>query len=107
MKSNPVKLSLSFISPTVKGFEGREFYYFASIELPAGGFFEVVQGSKTLTGTLVPREKHTLELTIKSVRTGQVDICGRVTLHESPDDTSTTGDEYVLASLSVDEFLGL
>jgi hypothetical protein len=68
-------------------------YYLASIEL-APTVYEVVKGSLQAKGRIVPGETHTLEVTVKSIRTSaSAEITGRVAANRSPDDTRTTGDE--------------
>jgi hypothetical protein len=91
----PVKVSLYFISPDIKGPEGEESYYSALIELD--DVFQLVDGDLETTGKIIPGETHTLEATIKSVKkTGSGQIYGWVTLHFNPGETGGASEFDVL-----------
>ena len=92
----PVKVTLTFTAPNIRGPKGEDMYYLASIEL-LPGVFELVDGTLEIKGRIVPGETHTLTVTVKSIRTMRgATIYGRVAANPSPDDTRTTGDEDIL-----------
>jgi len=75
----PVKLTLTFDSPVPKGLEATELSYHASIGLTPG-HYEIVEGDLEQKGQIVPGQVNTLEVTIKSVKTGNGTISARVEL---------------------------
>ena len=81
----PVKATLTFTTDFVpKGFEGKELYYTARIELPPGTY-KVVEGDLEQKGKF-SGETHILEATIVAMHLGDGTITARVARGVSPDD---------------------
>jgi hypothetical protein len=86
----PVTLKFTFDSPVYEECQNKE--YHAKIEL-SPGYYEVVEGDLEQRGKIIPGETHALEVTIKSIRTGNGTIYGRVSVETPP---NTIGDYDVL-----------
>ena len=91
-----VELTLDFVSPTPKGLEDKDLYYLARIEL-APDVYELVDGDLEQKRKLIPGERNSLKITIKSIRTtGSGQIYGRVAMLLTPEDTWGDWDYDVL-----------
>lgn len=99
----PAKISLTFTSPNLTGLQGKQLYYVAHISLPPG-VYEVVSGNLTGKGLVIAGETHTLEATIRAVRTtGSGEIYGYVAGHLSPDDTSTGSPDFDVLFITISQ----
>jgi hypothetical protein len=99
----PIQLTLTFITHTMKGLEGKNVYYVARISLP-DSVFEVIEGDIEMRGPIIGEETHKLELTLKSVRTVKGgEIWAYVSLHFSPNEAGGYGDQdYLIVSIGED-----
>lgn len=75
----PVKLTLTFDSPVPEGLEETELDYRAQISL-LPGCYDVIEGDVEQIGKIIAGKVNSLEITIKSLRTGSADISAYVIL---------------------------
>jgi hypothetical protein len=95
----PVRVILTFSTPLIKGLENQDLYYTARIELPPN-VYEIVRGELEQKGKF-SKGIQSLEITIKSVRTGVGTISARVAMRLSQDDEWGTSDvDYLFIQIS-------